>query len=152
MDDEPMGDWQPGDKGDDLQDDEPLEVNAFAEQFELVCTDETGNELAGVFQELTDALEAGRLGARDAVTAAVQIRRRHIQTRRRRLRRRHRRELSRVRSWYHRRREEPPGEVVERVRGLQLAEIAEVATRTREVNRRRILWGHLIHAAQQLLL
>ncbi|KAK1936615.1 hypothetical protein P3T76_010050 [Phytophthora citrophthora] len=68
MDDEPMEDWQLGDEGDDPQDDEPLEVNAFTEQFELVCTDETGNELAEVFQELTDALEAGRLGARDAVT------------------------------------------------------------------------------------
>ncbi|KAK1944625.1 hypothetical protein P3T76_004537 [Phytophthora citrophthora] len=74
------------DEGDDPQSDEPLEVNAFAEQFELVCTDETGNELAGVFQELTDALEAGSLGARDAVSAAVQIRRRHIQVQRRRLR------------------------------------------------------------------
>ncbi|KAK1932565.1 hypothetical protein P3T76_012149 [Phytophthora citrophthora] len=65
LEDEPMEDWQPGDESDDPQDNEPLEVNAFAEQFELVCTDETGNELAGVFQELTDALEAGRLGARD---------------------------------------------------------------------------------------
>ncbi|KAK1929277.1 hypothetical protein P3T76_015229 [Phytophthora citrophthora] len=66
-----MEDWQPGD--------DPLEVNAFAEQFELVCTEETGNELAGVFQELMDALETGRLGAKDAVIAAVQIRRRATQ-------------------------------------------------------------------------
>ncbi|KAK1939376.1 hypothetical protein P3T76_008760 [Phytophthora citrophthora] len=70
LEEEPMEDWQPGD---DPQDDDPLEVNTFAEQFELVCTDETGNELAGVFQELTDALETGRLGARDHVIAAVQF-------------------------------------------------------------------------------
>ncbi|KAK1947300.1 hypothetical protein P3T76_001310 [Phytophthora citrophthora] len=33
LEEEPMENWQPGDEGDD-----PLEVNAFAEQFELVCS------------------------------------------------------------------------------------------------------------------
>ncbi|KAK1945210.1 hypothetical protein P3T76_003743 [Phytophthora citrophthora] len=84
-DDWPLDDWHQGDKlpagpG-------QLEgANAFAEQFELVSMDETGNRIAGALQDFMRALEVGRNAPRAEVANAEVLREQSIQTRCSRLR------------------------------------------------------------------
>ncbi|KAK1935356.1 hypothetical protein P3T76_010581 [Phytophthora citrophthora] len=76
LDDWPLDEWQ---QGEELPGHGQLEgANAFAEQFELVRMDETGNTIAGTLQDFMHALEIGRNAAIAEVANAEVLREQSI--------------------------------------------------------------------------
>ncbi|KAK1946841.1 hypothetical protein P3T76_002393 [Phytophthora citrophthora] len=118
-DDWPLDEWQ---QGEELPGPGQLEgANAFAEQFELVRMDETGNRIAGALQDFMRALEVGRNAAIAEVANVDVLREQSIQTRCSRLRQGNRDEISRVRAQF-RRRHEHFGEELRQRKGSAAAD------------------------------
>ncbi|KAK1943108.1 hypothetical protein P3T76_005745 [Phytophthora citrophthora] len=110
----------------------------FAEQFELVLADQTGNSLAAMYQRFIDAFEDRRQAAREEVTAADLLRDQQIRERRMPLRLNHRRESHCVRVMLVRRGKDPREET-RRLRGDHEAAMALVEVQTPPVHVHAIL-------------